>query len=235
MPTNNFQIESTCLGERHAVTIFLPPNHDATSKCPIVFCADGQAVGTFSKRIESDIRSRDVQEVVLVGVHSSQHRSQEYTLGQDDLRFRLHEQFFTEELPDWLNAEFGLASERHQTGIFGFSHGGAFALTMASRHRDLYGVVIAFSTAGEFEQLQITEENTHRTPRFYLSAGNREKPLLKATRHFAKYLKRHKIECVVTERHAGHDYEYWETELPIALNWGFAMGNWNNACDITNR
>ncbi len=221
MPINNFQIESTYLGERRTVTVFLPACHNSARSSPILFCADGQAVASFSQRIERDISDRRLQEIVLVGVHSSQQRSREYTLDQDNSRFRLHEQFFTGELPDWLHAEFGLTTNRNRTGVFGFSHGGAFALTMVSRHTDLFGLAIAFSTAGKFEQFQVTEQDSETLPRFYLSAGTREKPLLNATRRLAKHLKRRKIEYVVTERHAGHDYEYWESELPLALKWGF--------------
>ena len=233
MSTQNFLIESTCLGERRAVTIFLPPNHDSANRAPIVFCADGQTIATFSKRIERDISDQELREVVLVGVHSSQQRSPEYIVNEDDLRFRLHEQFFTEELPDWLCVEFGLATDRNRTGVFGFSHGGAFALTMASRHRELFGLVIAFSTTGEFEQFEITEQSTVPAPRFYLSAGTREKPLLKTTRRIASQLRRLNVEHVITERLAGHERGYWETELPIALRWGFATSNSSNTWDIT--
>lgn len=222
MTINSFQIESDCLGERRGVTIFLPRNCLPTSTCPIVFCTDGQAVEAFSHRIERDINDRKLPPLVLVGAHSSQRRSQEYTFGQDDSRFRLHEHFFTKELPDWLNATFNLKADRNRTAVFGFSHGGAFALTMASRHSDLFSVVIAFSTAGAFEEYQVTEHTTGPNPRFYLSAGSREKPLLKTTRRFAKHLDRSKVDCVVTERHAGHDFTYWETELPQALKWAFA-------------
>jgi len=233
MSTKDFRIESTFLGERRAVTMFLPANHDSASRAPIVFCADGQAIATFSERIERDISDQKLHEVVLVGVHSSQQRSQEYIVDEDDSRFRLHEKFFTEELPDWLRAEFGLATDRNRTGVFGFSRGGAFALTMASRHRELFGLVIAFSTAGEFEQFEITEQSTVPSPRFYLSAGTREKPLLKTTRRIARHLKRFNIEHVITERHAGHDNGYWETELPMALRWGFATNNSRDTRDIT--
>lgn len=198
-----------------------------------MFCADGQVVAAFSERMERDISNRELQDVVLVGVHSSQQRSQEYIVDKDDLRFRRHEELFTEELPDWLLAEFGLATDRSRTGVFGCSHGGAFALTMAARHKELFGLVIAFSTAGEFEQFKITEHSTVPSPRFYLSAGTREKPLLKTTRHIARHLKRFNIEHVITERLAGHDNEYWETEFPMALKWGFATSNSRGTCDTT--
>ena len=233
MPIYDFRIESTCLGERRTATVFLPLNHNSAIRCPIVFCTDGQTLAAFSQRIERDISNRELEELVLVGAHSSPWRSQEYTLDQDDSRFRLHEQVFTEELPDWLHAEFGLTAERNRTGVFGFSHGGAFALTMASRHRALFGLVIAFSTAGKFEEFQITQQTADPLPKFYLSAGTREKSLLKATRRLAKHLKQQKIEHVITERYAGHDFEYWETELSLALKWGFPMNRSHNAYDIT--
>ena len=233
MPVYDVLIESNCLGQRRAATVFLPLNHDSAIRCPIIYCTDGQTLAAFSQRIEREIGNGEVEELVLVGVHSSPQRSQEYTLDQDDSRFRLHEQFFTEELPDWLHAEFGLMAERNRTGVFGLSHGGAFALTMASRHRALFGLVIAFSTAGKFEEFQMTKQSADLLPKFYLSAGTREKSLLKATRRLAKHLKQQKIEHRITERHAGHDFEYWETELSLALKWGFPMNNSQNAYDIT--
>jgi len=233
MPINKLQIKSTSLAESREMTVFLPSSHSPASNCPIVFCTDGQALAMFAHGFESRIRDCELPEIVLVGVHSSQHRAQEYTLGYNDLKYRTHEQFFTEEVPEWLKSEFGLVTDRSRTGVFGFSHGGAFVLTMAARHRDLYGLVIAFSIAGGFEQFQITEQSHELSPRFYLSAGTREKPLLKTTRRLAKHLNRHKIDCVVTERPAGHDYEYWRTELPIALKWGFAASNSHNICDIS--
>lgn len=139
-----------------------------------MFCADGQVVATFSHRIERDISDGGLQEVVLVGAHSSRQRAQEYIVHQDDSRFRLHEEFFTKELPDWLHAEFGLATDRNRTGVFGFSHGGAFASTMATRLRELFGLVIAFSIASGFEQFQTMEHITLPSPRFYLSSGTRK-------------------------------------------------------------
>ncbi|MEM8681438.1 MAG: alpha/beta hydrolase-fold protein [Planctomycetota bacterium] len=231
MLCREFRIEGARPGAPRLVTLYLPPNAYLSGRCPIVFCTDGQMVPPFATRVERDIRDGELPAIVLVGVHSSRHRSQEYNLGQDDSKFRWHEQFFTEELPAWLHAEFGLAADRNQTAVFGCSHGGAFALTMASRHRDQYGLVIAFSVAGTFETLEELQSNPQPLPRFYLSAGTREKPLLKTTRRLARHLKRYQIDHVVTERHAGHDYGYWETELPLALKWGFAASHSGEACD----
>lgn len=219
MPLQNFLIESSSLSERRAITVFLPSNHQSETSYPIVYCTDGQALVSFSRNIEQATNMRELPELVLVGLHSSKHRSQEYTLDQDTSRFRFHEQFFMEEVPCWLRNQFGFQTERDRTGIFGFSHGGAFALTMASRHSDLLGLVIAFSPAGMFEGIQFERQRDDRLPRFYLSAGTREKPLLKTARRLARHLKDRNVDYVITERPAGHDFEFWQTELPLALQW----------------
>lgn len=227
MPITDLRVQSECLGESRNITLFLPSPFESGIGFPIVFCADGQAMRTFVQRMERESSGKPL-DVAFIGVHSSAKRSQEYTVNQDASNFRLHERFFAEELPDFLRARFGLVLERSQTGIFGFSHGGAFALTMAARHRHLFGVVMAFSIAGEFQNIDWSDNGDAPTPKFYLSAGTREKPLLKATRRLAKDLRRHKVEHVVTERHAGHDYEYWTSEFPLAIKWAFANGNDDN-------
>jgi enterochelin esterase-like enzyme len=223
MPTREFLIESRSLGKRRAATVFLPFNYTSARMYPIVFCTDGQVLNSFTQRIERDIRNLELGELVLVGVHSSRERSEEYCLTQNEGLFHRHEQFFTDEVPDWLRKEFGLVVERDRTGVFGYSYGAAFALTMASRRRDLFGLIIAFSVAGKFEEFEIKEQDVDALPRFYLSAGTREKALLKTTRRFAKHLKQQKIEHVITERYSGHDFGYWESELPLAVRWGFPM------------
>lgn len=221
MPTKVFHLPSTSVAELRTVSVFLPGNFDAKKGCPIVFCGDGQAVEALSQRIEREIDEGKLPPIVIVGAHASQHRWHEYTLGEDDSRFRRHEQLFVAELPQWLLSEFGVKADRNRTALCGFSHGAAFALTMASRHRDLFGVVIAFSIAGTFEEYQVTDPSKELNPKFYLSAGTREKPLLKRTRLFAKHLRQSNIERIITERPAGHDFAFWDTELPLALKWSF--------------
>ena len=86
-----------------------------------------------------------------------------------------------------------------------------------------FSLVVAFSVAGDFEEYQLQGQNYEVVSRFYLSAGSKEKPLLRSTRQSAKQLKTMKLGCVVTERHAGHDFGYWDEELPLALRWGFPL------------
>ena len=88
--------------------------------------------------------------------------------------------------PHWAQTTLGVHAVPNRTAVCGFSHGGAFALTMASRHDDLFGLAIAFSTAGAFAESQRFAPLHRAVPRFYLSAGTKEKPLLKAMRRYGK-------------------------------------------------
>jgi len=217
-----YQIESVSLGETRKVTVILPPGHRPRTQCPAVFCADGEAVVGFSDRLGDAIKKDRAPPVILVGVHSSdRNRPKEYIDGADKRRFAAHERFFTDEVFRWAIAEFNLSAERPLCGIFGFSNGGAFALSMGARHRDRFGVVIAFSIAGGPDRVAESEYSRRPIAKYYLSTGTREKPFCKTVRAVAQLLHKHGVEHIFTERCAGHDFNFWDSELPEAIRWAF--------------
>lgn len=219
----DFQIESASLGETRRVTVFLPPAHRSNTSYPAVFCADGQAVHGFSRRLYQAIEHEGVPPVILVGVLSSERfRAQEYLAGVDERRFGAHECFFTDEVYRWASAKFSLSTARESCAIFGISNGGAFALSMGAKHREKYGVVIAFSVAGGPDRVPDSEFGRQPTARYYLSAGTREKPIRNTVREVAKRLANHGVEHTSTEQSAGHDFRFWDSELPKAIRWSFA-------------
>jgi enterochelin esterase-like enzyme len=218
----DFTVNSTSLAERRGVTVYLPPGHRAASSYPVLFCADGQAVRGFAERLSEEIQSGNSPSVILIGVHSvAGYRSQEYLTGIDTQRFEAHERFFTDEIYRWACPEFTSSIDRNACGIFGFSHGADFVLSVGAKHREKYGVVIAFSVAGGSEPLEESVHARRPAPRYYLSAGSREKPIRARARALARSLSRHGIENTCTERSAGHDFGFWNSELPIAIRWSF--------------
>jgi len=218
----DFQIQSASLGEMRTVTVFLPPGYRSTTKYPAVFCADGQAVHGFSNRLHEAIKEKSVTPVILVGVHSNQqYRAKEYIDGVDQCHFEAHERFFTDDVYHWAAAEFSLSADRQSCAVFGFSNGGAFALSIGAKHRERYGIVIAFSVPKGLDRVAESEYARRPVAKYYLSAGTREKPLCRAARNLATILARHGVEYVQTEQCAGHDFRFWESELPEAIRWSF--------------
>jgi enterochelin esterase-like enzyme len=218
----DYPLESPSLQETRMITVFLPDPYRPTAGLPVVFCADGQAVHGFSGRLSYAIQRQEAPPVILIGVHSDPaYRAREYLDGMDAQRFQAHERFFVDEVQRWATSEFQLSLDRLRCGVFGFSNGGAFALSMGVRHREKYGVVIAFSIAGGPRRVRESEYTRRPIARYYLSAGTREIPFLKTTRAVARRLEKHGVEHILTQREAGHDFDFWNSELCEAVSWAF--------------
>jgi enterochelin esterase-like enzyme len=192
---------------------------------PVVFCADGQAVGGLSANVAAEIEAGSIPPIALIGVDScSEKRAQEYICGVNKAAFEAHERFFVEEVPQWLDAELGISPVREACGVFGFSNGGAFAVSMGVRHREKFGVVIAFSVPPGPERTAGSAFAAKPLPRYYLAAGTKEGGFRKTTRAIAKTLERLGVTHVYYQREAGHDFSFWAAELPQAIRWAFRRG-----------
>ncbi|MCA9012834.1 MAG: hypothetical protein KDB01_23950 [Planctomycetaceae bacterium] len=218
----NFQIYSSSLQVERTVNVFLPPGYRTGLDYPALFCADGQAVEGFSNSLSKAMEEGRTPPVILVGVHSDPRlRAYEYVDGIENSLFLAHEHFFTDEVYRWAIAKLDLSFARPACGIFGFSNGGAFALSMGIRHPEKYGVVIAFSIAGGAHRIKASEYARRPAARYYLSAGTREKPFRDTSRAVARILSKSNVEHVITERYAGHDFDFWNSELCEAIRWAF--------------
>lgn len=221
----NFQIHSLRLQTKRTITVFFPQGYRTGLDYPALFCADGQAVEGFSSSLLKAMEEGRTPPVILVGVHSDPRlRAYEYVDGIDSSVFLAHEHFFTDEVYRWAIAKLDLSCARPACGVFGFSNGGAFALSMGVRHREKYGVVIAFSIAGGPHRIEESEFARRPAARYYLSAGTREKPFRDTGRAISSILSKSDVEHVITERHAGHDFDFWNSELCEAIRWAFPEG-----------
>ena len=124
----------------------------------------------------SSTRIPGIQRLWFVGVDSCLfQRNAEYVIGRDEQRFTLHESFLIKTVWQWFEQEFGLTLTRHRAGVFGYSCGGSFAVSMGIRHPELFGTVLAFSVAGrpvsDFEHATVPDISYSA---FYLRAGSRE-------------------------------------------------------------
>lgn len=222
MPLREFTIESPSLADTRRVSVYIPPNSWGCDDLPVVFCADGQSLVGFTQRLEQEIQSGRTPKSLLIGVHSRLNvRNREYVPGLDKTYFEAHEHFFTDEVFRWTQAEFGIGINRANCGVFGYSLGGVFALTVGLRHRTKYGAVIAFSLAGVSRCLDGLDSFEAPLPKCYLACGMRERPVRKATRAIAATLQKRDVETVCVDRPAAHDFSLWESELPEALRWSF--------------
>jgi enterochelin esterase-like enzyme len=164
---------------------------------------------------------------LLVGIHSSSAtRGGEYLPGVNPESFSAHERFFVDDVARWARSELRAAPTPDRCGVFGFSNGGAFAVALGNRHPDKFGVVIAFSVARGPAVFGKYGPQHARAQRYYLAAGRvgPERAFRKNTLAVARMLQRRGVAHVWCERAAGHEFGFWEEELPLAIAWVFGGG-----------
>ena len=83
-------IDSQHLGESRGMSLLVPRDR---SLGLVLFCADGQAVESLRYTMAEAVISGFIPPVFMIGVHSSEHRAQEYIRGIDTERFSSHESF----------------------------------------------------------------------------------------------------------------------------------------------
>src|SRR5579871_2022675 len=84
------------------VTVYVPPDPPEA----VVFAGDGQGISQWGQLLEA----ADVPSTMIVGVHGltdEMLRLQEYSPVFDAQRFAAHEQFFVEDVRQWIASRFG--------------------------------------------------------------------------------------------------------------------------------
>jgi enterochelin esterase-like enzyme len=195
------------------VTVYVPPNPPEA----VVFAGDGQRISQWGRFLEA----ADVPPTMIVGVHAledEQLRLQEYSPVFDAQRFAAHEQFFVEDVRQWIASRFGGALPTERTAVLGASAGGELALALGLRHPDVYSAIFCASPGAGY---QPTEMMPPRIPRTYLVAGTQEPFFLENATRWATALREAGADVVMKERVGSHGGAFWRKEFPLMVAWAF--------------
>jgi enterochelin esterase-like enzyme len=212
-------IDSVALGAR-AVTVYRPPSHEG--RLPVCVLADGQSVPGFAGVLETAVLLGAAPAVLLVGVHNAidpgragvDGRSREYLPGHDRRRFGAHLRFVTDEVIPWLSDR---GHSPRSVVAAGCSNGAAWAIAAAQRRPDVFTAVAALSPG--VVPARITAAARAAGTRHYLASGVLEPGFRRATQEWANRLQRARMPCRHHEWVGGHDHEWWQQQLPTALEW----------------
>ena len=200
------------------VTACLP--QEQASDMAFIFCADGQYVPYFAKQLHDELAA---YRVGLIGVHSSPaFRGQEYVEGRDEQCFKEHESFFINVVRDWAQTQACVPLTCNNSATFGFSCGGAFAVSMGIRHPNLFGSVIALSIAGRPVRVDQPPPDVHdlTQSRFYLAAGESEPGSIKNyTKRLASWIRKNGGQSETRLSPGGHELSVWQHELRRGIQW----------------
>lgn len=226
------------LGEKRAVSVYLPPDHDPEDVYPAIYMADGGATERYAHRLELLIDDGAVPPMMIVGMYSGRStvgstglntdvRALEYLVdidqaqdGADGERFGLHERWFLDEVMPWAEEEFGASDDLFERAVYGVSNGSAFAISMGHRHPDLFANVMAFSFAWT-PALEKPAVESFDAPRYYLVAGVLEPGFRRVTERFAEILDRGGYEYRLKILPSGHDFLMWSEQFNPAVRWLF--------------
>jgi enterochelin esterase-like enzyme len=221
-------VASAALGENRIVSVYVPPSYDPDSEYPVIYMADGGMTRDLAAVIDVPIQQGTLPPVLLVGVHLPEEsaedwRSAEYLPGVDPERFAAHEQFFTEELPDFLTEYFAATTDRERVAVLGIEEGASFALAMIGAHSDRYGIAMPFAL-GTDEGLDEIDWDPLEPSRFYLVSGAFNAQSSALTRAWSERLTDSGHEVARQERVGGNDLVIWQEEFVNAIRWAFSDG-----------
>lgn len=190
------------------VTVSVPP----VPAEAIVYAGDGQLLAQWGNLLQAT----DAPPTMIVGVHHTSDKDEmarikEYSPSFDEAIFSAHEKFFTKDVRDWVQMEFGIRLPAEQTAVCGVSASGELALAMGMRHPDLYGSVFCMSPGGGY---QPPDHLSVSLPRVYLTAGSEEPFFLENAKRWADALGKAGGDVKMTERHGGHGDPFWAEEFP---------------------
>ena len=199
--------------EGRKVTVYVPPDPPEA----IVFAGDGHLTAEWAGVLEA----ADVPSTMIVGVHrlaDETLRLHEYSPDFDPERFAAHENFFVEDVREWVRSRFGVALPTERTAVFGVSAGAELALAIGLRHPDIYSAVFCASPGAGYRPPDMMPSSI---PRTYLVAGTLEPFFLENATRWAVALRHAGADVVMTERVGSHGDAFWREEFPLMVAWAF--------------
>ena len=205
---------STSLKAERGISVYLPPNHDPAAGTRVIYMADGQSVEGYAPMLEAAILAGRVPPTVLIGIHNSDQRYEEYVTG--GAPYKAHEAFVMSEVLPWAERTFGVSKNRASRFLMGVSNGADWTLKMSASYGDTFGGVIAMSPLHGLGEPRWTPSTT---PAYYLEAGQFEAPILENALSVGRNLETYKAVSTLDVRVGGHDGVIWEDVFVGALEW----------------
>lgn len=212
------EMKSVHLGEKRTIHVYLPRRRG--SDLPVIIMADGQGTEPYARILEAMIEAGVCRPVALVGLENGgyrgpaetefdpkqDYRAKEYVESEDPIRFKQHAEWVLKEVLPWVRKTHSISSKRSDTGLFGFSNGGAWAAAMGIRYGDQFGFALPFSVGAPPSVKLASSIKTS----FYFVAGELESGFLRGTKKIESEAKAMGAETHLQTYVAGHDGAMWQ-------------------------
>ncbi|MBN6186255.1 esterase family protein [Aneurinibacillus sp. BA2021] len=225
------ELESVHLGETRSYKVYLPPNYDPSRSYPALYAQDGEQFLNFGRGAtaaqEMILEGKLFPFIIVAVTVSRENRTAEYGTGQS--RNHLYKSFFLEELLPAVEKEFAI-DERI---LVGDSLGATVSLDLAMDRPDLFAKVISLSGAFYPEVMKGVLRKPKLTQlTIYMLVGLKETAVpvqgkaadfLTYNREMRQLLEQRGASVTYTEEDGGHDWGFWQKQLPYALSFFFGV------------
>ena len=174
---------STTLGNRRDLFIYLPRNYDRGGKrYPVIYMHDGQNLfgpeamfggWRIERACDQAIAAGQMEEVIVIGVANTNARMSEYMPEADGGEASRYGRFLSDELKPFIDANLRTKPEREHTALVGSSLGGIVSLYLGWTRSEVFGKVGSLSGSywlrGWVDQLGAKPSHPLQV---YLDSGN---------------------------------------------------------------
>ncbi|MFV3126983.1 alpha/beta hydrolase-fold protein [Niveispirillum sp. KHB5.9] len=238
-----FELASTILGNSRKIVVYQPPGSASGKKPGLLLLFDGlsyRTPGMVPEMLDGLIAQGNIPPLVAVMVDSLSPDLRQAELNAS----KPFERFVVTELMPIIRQRFDISPDPRDAIVAGASRGGLAAGSMALRHPDLFGNVIAQSAAF----WSAPDEKDHETDwlarqylalprplpvRFYIQPGSMESVdgMRGPNRRFHDMLAAKGYQSCYREFLGGHNFLHWRMALPEAI---IAMTRPQNSADLCN-
>ena len=199
------QLFSTSLNQQRDLTIYKPKSSTSNK---IIYFTDGEIVETIARTIHPVIMNQQLEPIQLVGIHSDyEFRFQEYVENtKSEKRFIKHIQFFTAEVPDFIEKEI-TNTERY---LIGFSNGADYCNYLGIHKPNWMKKILALSGVAYFPPTIEKESRSNVYPEFVITSGTEEE-LKNRNLSLKRTLNDLGAEVIYEEFEGGHEYKIWKS------------------------
>jgi len=204
------KIKSEILNNERELDIFLPPSYSRNpdKKYPVLYMHDGNNLfypeisfggmpWKVNTTIENLVFKKLMEEIIVVGIHNTPQRGNEYTWTEMNWRGMVKEggngakyaQFMIEELKPMIDTKYRTKKEPEHTGVMGSSLGGLISLYLGIKHHDVFsklGVISPSLWWGYGQALKDVEEIKSNL-KIWIDMGTKEGMYKSSTPNFKNY------------------------------------------------
>ncbi|MCI0693363.1 hypothetical protein L0337_15335 [candidate division KSB1 bacterium] len=154
--------------EGRSLQVYLPPSYQSSDKrYPVVYIHDGQQ-WQIHDLLDDLIKTGKIEEIILVGIFSSNQRTSEYLPYQDDYvtqdwgpytpKAKQFSDFVVQKIIPYIDGKYRTIKDRKSRAIMGSSFGGLLALWMGYNYDDYFSMVGALSPSFWVADMQIFKD-----------------------------------------------------------------------------